>query len=58
MKNYIIILCILGIFFYVLQTSGNKTEDKLYFIVGYICFMIISLYLLNKPSRMKKEQRK
>jgi|SaaInlStandDraft_2_1057019.scaffolds.fasta_scaffold445826_1 hypothetical protein len=60
LKNNIIIIsfCILGFFLYTSETSRTNKEDKLLFLVGYVIIMILIIYLLNKPSRMNKEQRK
>jgi hypothetical protein len=51
-NNIIIIFCIFGIFLYSSKIP-RTTEDKLLFITGYIVFIIVLIYALNKPSKKK-----
>jgi|TARA_B110001469_G_scaffold124747_1_gene138955 hypothetical protein len=55
-KNNIIIIifCILGIYLYITLPLNSDLEDKLFFIFGYVVFVIVLGYLLTKPKKNKK----
>jgi hypothetical protein len=57
LKNNIIIIifCILGIYLYIYLPLSTESENTLFFIVGYVVFVIILVYLLNKPKKIKKK---
>ena len=40
-NNIIIIFCILGIYLYINLPLSSDSEDKLFFIIGYVVLVII-----------------
>jgi len=54
-NNIIIIFCILGIYLYINLPLSSDSEDKLFFIIGYVVLVIILVYLLNKQKKNKKK---
>ena len=57
-NNIIIIFCILGIYLYINLPLSSDSEDKLFFIIGYVVLVIILVYLLNKQKKIKKNKNK